>query len=85
MDLVGFARAIVDAATEEGGMDLEPQWVQETAEHFGLIYTRKPTERELADPEWWGHEYDMTADTLGVIVETPEFIAACKAAKTETV
>lgn len=85
MDLVGFARAIVDVAVEEGGMDLDVQFVQQLAEDCGLIFTRKPTPNELADPEWWGHEYGITAYTLGVIQDTAEFRAACKAAKSETV
>jgi len=85
MDLAGFARAIIDAAVEEGGMDLDVLFVQELAESCGLIYTRTPTANELADPEWWGHEYGICADTLGVLEDTPEFRAACKAAKSEPV
>lgn len=79
--LIEFAKEILDAACEVDASDLDIMWVQELAESCGLIVTRKPTDAELADNEWWGHEYCIGKDTSGVIDRTEEFKAAIKAAK----
>lgn len=73
LDLAEFAKMIVDSACEEGGSDLDAAWVQELAVSCGLIVMRKPTPAELADDEWFGHEYGIDADTEGVIERTPAF------------
>ena len=83
--LVEFAKEILDAACDIDACDLDIQFVQELAASCGLIQMRKPTDAELSDQEWWGHDYGIDRDTAGVIDRTPEFIAAIKAAKTETV
>ena len=49
-----------------------------------VVY-RKPTPAELADCEWWGHEYGIDADTAGVIDRSQEFKAAIKTALPETI
>lgn len=85
LDLVRFAKTILDDACDADACDLDPCDVQEIAKDCGLIVYRKPTPAELADEEWWGHEYGIGPDNAGVLERTPEFIAACKAAKTETV
>ena len=78
--LVEFAKEILDAACEIDACDLDIQFVQELGMSMGLVVARKPTEAELADQSWWGHEYGIGKDTAGVIDRTPEFIAAIKAA-----
>ena len=84
--LVEFAKEILDAACEIDASDLDIQFVQDLGMSLGLVVARKPTDAELADHDWWGHEYGIDKDTEGVIDRTPEFIAAIKAAaKSETV
>lgn len=52
---------------------LAPSWI--IAAQHGLVLDRKPTPAELADPQWWGHDYGITADDETVTERTPEFMA----------
>lgn len=41
--------------------------IQEMGVAFGLVSQRTPTAEELADPTWWGHQFEIKADDVSVM------------------
>ena len=75
-----FAIDIIEQAWEDGPTE-EQQSMLDVAEHQGIVRWRAPTEAELADPDWWGHAWDITADNeTGVGEIDPEFRKAAERA-----
>jgi hypothetical protein len=72
-DPIGFAKAIAEMFWEGECGEIDGGTAQELLEKFGIIHFRKPTAEELSGPEWWGHEYDIGPDTVGVGEFTPSF------------
>lgn len=80
-DPIGFAKWVAEQYWEGECGDLDAESVQSALVGFGIVAYRKPTAAEYADPEWWGHAYDMERDDDGVGELTPEFKAMARAAK----
>lgn len=78
--VVLFAAVAIENQWDDGGPSEDGQLILDGAEVAGLIHFRKPTSAELADDEWWGHEFEIDADTNGVGELTPEFSALKKEA-----
>lgn len=72
-DPTGFANAIATMIFEDACCDLDALEVAELLQAHGIIKYRKPTGKDLADPEWWGHDWDMKANDDGVGELTPSF------------
>lgn len=77
--IVLFASDLIDGVFED--VSEEGQEILDHAESCGLIGWRKPKASELADEEWWGHEYEIGADDAGVGHKTDAFIGKIKTAK----
>lgn len=78
IDLVKFAQGITDLMWEEGEYghcDLDNDAVQDLAEECGIVFFRAPTDAELADPLWFGHDMGITAGDKAVGELTEEFKA----------
>lgn len=73
--VVQFARGTIESCWEDGGHTEEQQAILDHAKAMGLMHWRKPTASELADDEWWGHEFDIGPNDEAVGELTPEFIA----------
>lgn len=54
-----FARDMIEWAWEDGPSTEEAQTILDMATAKGLVHWRKPTQAELNDQEWWGHEFDI--------------------------
>jgi hypothetical protein len=76
-----FAAKVIEDQWQEGGPSEDGQAILDYAESCGFIHWRKPTANELADEEWWGHVYEIGADTAGVGELAPWFRELKKAAK----
>ena len=83
--VVKFAEEIIRMYWESYGSDLDGEAVRSMAVSYGLITFRKPTQGELSDPEWWGHELSIGPDSAGVGVFTREFCRAMKEYKTDEI
>ncbi len=79
--VVLFAADVIEAQWDECGPSEEGQCILDAAEALGFIHWRKPKPSEIADEEWWGHEYDIGPDTAGVGELSPDFRELKKAAK----
>lgn len=76
-----FAVDVIEAQWDDCGPSEEGQMILDEAEALGFIHWRKPTPSELADGEWWGHEFDIGPETAGVGELSPDFRELKKAAK----
>jgi len=74
-DPVAFAAELISVIFDDDADEMEVQAIAEMAERHGLILSRRPTEAELSDPDWWGHEYGITEDDETVMERTPAFEA----------
>ncbi|MFM7010626.1 MAG: hypothetical protein ACKO0Z_15075 [Betaproteobacteria bacterium] len=75
-DPTAFAGEIIDLAFEYDEDDtITFEELLEIAAKHGLVISRKPTADEIADPEWWGHTYGITADDETVTERSPDFAA----------
>ena len=84
-DLLGFANAMAEEWAESGGMDLDGGALQDMLVSFGLLKFRAAKPSEVADLEWWGHEFydDNSPGKEFVGEKTPGLIAMLKARKGE--
>lgn len=82
--IVLFAADVIESQWDDCGPSEDGQMILEHAESVGLIVWRKPTPSELADREWWGHEFDIGPDTSGVGELSPSFRKMKTAAKIAT-
>ncbi len=80
-DLVKFASEMAQMLWDAEGGDLDNEGVQGLLVSCGVILYRKPTEAELNDREWWGHEWDIGADDEGVGEYTHDMKELRKTAK----
>lgn len=80
-----FARDMIEWAWEDGPSTEEAQTILDMATAKGLVHWRKPTQAELNDQEWWGHEFDIGPEDAQVGEFTSEFRAALANAKPEPV
>ena len=80
-DLLGFAKAMHETWCELEGCDLDSGSLQEILEQYGLLEFRAPKPSEVADLEWWGHEFydESRPDHSFVGVKPAPFIAMLKA------
>lgn len=78
IDFVKFAKGVTELMWDEGQPDLDNGSVQELAEECGIITYRKPTQAEIADPDWWGHAEGIKADDQSVGELSPEFSSMAK-------
>lgn len=81
IDLVAFASDIADLLFDADGCDIDLDAIRGALEQHGIVAYRAPTENELADEEWWGHEYSIGDNDKAVGELTPEFKALRKARK----
>jgi hypothetical protein len=70
-DLTRFASEMAQALWDAEGGDLDNEGVQSILVACGVIRYRKPTQAELDDTDWWGHEWDIGPDDEGVGEYTP--------------
>jgi hypothetical protein len=80
-DLVRFAGEMADLLWDDPGLDVDVEAVESLLVSCGVIQYRKPTPNELADAEWWGHEYGIGADDEKVGEFTPAMKEMRKAAR----
>lgn len=80
-DTVKLASELAEMLWEAEGCDLDNIAVQELLVACGVVHYRKPKPSELADLEWWGHEFDIGPDDHGVGEFTPEMKELRKAAQ----
>lgn len=75
-DLLGFAKAMFETWCELEGCDLDNCSLEELLREYGLLKFRAPKQSELADLEWWGHEFydERNPDREFVGIKTPEFV-----------
>ncbi len=78
-----FAKELVDWVWDDGPSTEEGQIVLDAATRKGIILWRVPKPSELADLEWWGHEFQIGAEDKQVGEYTPEFRAALSRARGE--
>ena len=80
-DLLGFANAMHETWCELDGCDLDICVLQELLQQFGLLEFRAPKPSEVADLEWWGHEFydEKRPDHPFVGVKPAPFVALLKA------
>lgn len=76
-----FASEVIESQWDDCGPSEDGQMILEHAESVGLIRWRKPNPAELADEEWWGHEFEIGPETEGVGELSPEFRTLVKEAK----
>ena len=76
-DLVKFASEMAHMLWDAEGGDLDNESIQSLLVSCGVVQFRKPTQAELDDPEWWGHEWDIGPEDEGVGEFAPEMKAAC--------
>lgn len=67
-----FIRAIVKHWWSHDCLDIDGCDFQEIAEEHGVVIRRKPTKEEFADPDWFGHEFDIGPDDPGVYELHPD-------------
>lgn len=79
--VVLFAVDVIESQWQEDGPSEEGQMILDAAEAIGFIHWRKPTAAELADDEWWGHEFEIGPDNAGVGELSPRFRALKAMAK----
>ncbi len=79
-----FAKQLIDWVWDDGPSSEEGQTILDMATTKGLIHWRKPTAAELADDEWFGHEFQIGPDDAEVGEYTPAFRAAIAKARGET-
>lgn len=84
-NVVKFAEEIIRMYWEGDCADLDGEAVQTLAVSYGLVEYRKPRPSEMADPEWWGHEFSMGPDDVGVGEFSREFCAMMKEHKTDEI
>mgnify|MGYP003493500612 FL=1 len=56
-DLHAFATEMADTLFSLEGCDLDNFELQAILENHGIISFRTPKPSEIADEEWWGHEF----------------------------
>lgn len=78
-----FAKDMIEWAWQDGPSTEEAQIILDLATAKGLVHWRVPKPSELADLEWWGHEFQLGPDDKQVGEFTPEFRAALSKAKAE--
>ena len=78
-----FAKDMIDWAWQDGPSTDEAQTILDMATAKGLIHWRVPKASELADREWWGHEFQLGPDDKQVGEYTPEFRSALSRARGE--
>lgn len=80
-DLVKLASELAQMLWDAEGGDIDNESVQGLLVSCGVVRYRKPTEAELKDPEWWGHEWEIGPDDEGVGEYTHDMKELRKAAK----